>query len=1171
MASLRSSPLEILLDNEWFKVNASLDETALTLSPHNDTSQENWSTEKRFVRVMKQDGNGLGVSIKGGADINMPIFISKIFKGMAADQTGQLFVGDAILSVNDEPLQEATHDEAVRALKHAGKVVDIQVQYAKDMYLKRDQVIDKIQWDDEVRDRFKTIGLKLTCISRTRMDREDIENRCFEIRSPSGRFALTFRCSSPQEADIWFESCHGCADALLTQALAQVNLMLGQSPQVRKMGWLLEQTIHDGVLLWKPIFAALTMNDILFYDSVPLIKSEWAMPKITRPLIATRVVQTTSRTCPVITGLSDIISFTTRTGTQQGIRSHVFRVETHRELAAWVKNIVHCTNEACFDVHQISTPCLWQDQNCELIINVKSGVSLINIDTQQIAWQYPFEAIRATGDDSNQYFWIDFGPGSGLSSGGEQEMDLLGSPKPVVFILHSFLAAKESDSVWLRPLELRQTVDELEDEMVKAYSDNFKSIPFNEIVVGKYYAMTHNECLKPKRCLVIQNQCAGVIDVMMIDSGEIRLNCSMDRNQGGRLDYKNSFTKACRLCELKPEFMTGKYQDPTVFKAKILSEKSLGLYKLLSATDLNCGDIVNVFAVSTSNSAIHVVIYSSQMMLSRPDFNKIGSEVFESKPNEWNRIVCINQLRTETKLSKFNEKVSELPAYNCNVFVIGVEDTSTLLVRTEEMAITYFFIQESLNLDYSREDHFNRLLVTDLADIKVGNHYVFYDSDTETFLRVKMTKVNLNKSTFSCVGFDVPDAKFDDIELHRNLFGIIIKYVIGPCYSKLKMREMMDNCSSYNHQPVINAFNQVLLGDCSIMVEYTPDSLLPTLTFMRNGVDVCEEVRSCLRKNNKIILLPKVKAVEREKFLCNEKIHRDSESKFNCSMSAAARGLPGNLGESRSASTNFGNSFYKREQDALNDEEKKKRMLREVIAEDKEQKESSDALINLDFSKMKVRSEEELEALTDIKMSNSMLNGEKNGMREIIPLEFDIDNLAKEAFLALETGADSGNSSDVEVKKETTLLVSSCESLTDIGSGKETPPTEKENIPDSGNSSDTQKAPNTKTSKLTAKQTSMPPKISGKIAIPRGSGYKLLKSSSVGDTTEDCEGSMAYCYNFTANRDNGFINVMKAGCSTYRCLLARDRCISTEFQGVPVQFCCCNEDRCNSNNDESTN
>lgn len=97
------------------------------------------------------------------------------------------------------------------------------------------------------------------------------------------------------------------------------------------------------------------MNDLLFYKSVPAIKQEWTNPRLTCPLIATRVVQTTSRTFPVIAGLSDVISFTTRTGTQKNVQTHIFRLETHRDLSAWVKNIIYYTYEACIETSKVST------------------------------------------------------------------------------------------------------------------------------------------------------------------------------------------------------------------------------------------------------------------------------------------------------------------------------------------------------------------------------------------------------------------------------------------------------------------------------------------------------------------------------------------------------------------------------------------------------------------------------------------------------------------------------------------------------------------------------------------------------------------------------------------------------------------------------------------------
>nr|CDJ80415.1 Protein STN-1, isoform a [Haemonchus contortus] len=136
------------------------------------------------------------------------------------------------------------------------------------------------------------------------------------------------------------------------------------------------------------------------------MKTEWAEPRITRPLVATRVVQTTSRTAPVMKGLSDVISLRIRTGTQNGVRTHTLRVETHADLAQWVRAIVLGTYEACSE-------------------------------TSQLIWQHPFESIRATGDDGGRFLWIDFGPPS-----GEQELDLITSAKPIVFILHSFLATK---------------------------------------------------------------------------------------------------------------------------------------------------------------------------------------------------------------------------------------------------------------------------------------------------------------------------------------------------------------------------------------------------------------------------------------------------------------------------------------------------------------------------------------------------------------------------------------------------------------------------------------------------------------------------------------------------------------------------------------------------------
>ena len=141
----RTGFLEVLVKNEWYKVQVTLqDESlAITLTDSSITATDNNqpsngldrdgnqqpSYPKRKVRIVKEDGAGLGISIKGGRENSMPILVSKIFSGMSADKTGQLFVGDAITSVDGVDVRDATHDEAVKLLKQSGSVVELEGNY----------------------------------------------------------------------------------------------------------------------------------------------------------------------------------------------------------------------------------------------------------------------------------------------------------------------------------------------------------------------------------------------------------------------------------------------------------------------------------------------------------------------------------------------------------------------------------------------------------------------------------------------------------------------------------------------------------------------------------------------------------------------------------------------------------------------------------------------------------------------------------------------------------------------------------------------------------------------------------------------------------------------------------------------------------------------------------
>ena len=54
--------------------------------------------------------------LQGGVEHGVPILISEIQPGLAADRCGQLYVGDAILAVNGLDLTESHHEQAVAIL-----------------------------------------------------------------------------------------------------------------------------------------------------------------------------------------------------------------------------------------------------------------------------------------------------------------------------------------------------------------------------------------------------------------------------------------------------------------------------------------------------------------------------------------------------------------------------------------------------------------------------------------------------------------------------------------------------------------------------------------------------------------------------------------------------------------------------------------------------------------------------------------------------------------------------------------------------------------------------------------------------------------------------------------------------------------------------------------------
>ncbi|XP_016314884.1 beta-2-syntrophin-like [Sinocyclocheilus anshuiensis] len=394
----------------------------------------------RRVRIVKQESGGLGISIKGGRENRMPILISKIFPGLAADQSRALRVGDAILSVNSSDLRDATHDAAVQALKKAGKEVTLEVKYIREVspLFKKSSVSADLPWDGRLQspnlsssdespkssvspDR-KVIPLKMSFISRN-LTMPDLESRCVcvfvceisEVTRSSillTRLTMSFCYEDNTLVERYLSFAHG------NGVCVQLELDGGRHQNRR-------------------VLMALTEKDLLLFQSVPWTHESWTSPLLTHPLLATRLVHSGSvRSSPALGGN---LVFATRTGTGRGIESHVFRVETHWDLSTWTRALVQGGHLAAELIKEVSIGCVLNRQDVRLILHYDRGFTVKRESGESVLFHFPYERLKMSADDGVRNLYLDFG-----APEGEMVFELHSGPKPVVFVLHSFLSAKLS-------------------------------------------------------------------------------------------------------------------------------------------------------------------------------------------------------------------------------------------------------------------------------------------------------------------------------------------------------------------------------------------------------------------------------------------------------------------------------------------------------------------------------------------------------------------------------------------------------------------------------------------------------------------------------------------------------------------------------------------------------
>ncbi|KAJ7376575.1 hypothetical protein OS493_034032 [Desmophyllum pertusum] len=94
------------------------------------------SSQQTMEVELARDSQGYGFSIRGGRELNLPIFVLRMAEGGVAHRDGRLRVGDEILEINGRSTVQIPHADAINLIKSGGNRVRLVIHRTnKPVYL----------------------------------------------------------------------------------------------------------------------------------------------------------------------------------------------------------------------------------------------------------------------------------------------------------------------------------------------------------------------------------------------------------------------------------------------------------------------------------------------------------------------------------------------------------------------------------------------------------------------------------------------------------------------------------------------------------------------------------------------------------------------------------------------------------------------------------------------------------------------------------------------------------------------------------------------------------------------------------------------------------------------------------------------------------------------------
>ncbi|XP_037902850.1 gamma-1-syntrophin isoform X2 [Hermetia illucens] len=429
-------------------------------------------SKERMVQITRQKLGGLGLSIKGGAEHKLPILISRIYKDQAADITGQLFVGDAIIKVNGEYITACPHDDAVNILRNAGDIVVLTVKHyrAATPFLQKQLSKDTPDSDNDATcaelkadEGFKssmncsnstgsrpvsissepekkwvdvvTVPLMMAYVTRYIYGTDKLRPNAFEVRGLNGASTGIIHCDDLAILSQWLKLITDNIVGLTHLQMKLYNRNFAVGERIEYMGWVNEGVINNNISWqsYKPRFLILKGTEVMLFDSPPL-----NVAGLSKALVTYKVYQTMFR----VVKESETVDSRQHCFLLQssGHEPRYLSVETRQELlrienswnAAIVTSVIKLGRKTFAVSHH--------GKGGGLTLDWQSGFSLVEGADATVIWQYKFSQLRGSSDDGKSKLKLHFQDHETRTiETKELECQVLQS---LLFCMHAFLTAK---------------------------------------------------------------------------------------------------------------------------------------------------------------------------------------------------------------------------------------------------------------------------------------------------------------------------------------------------------------------------------------------------------------------------------------------------------------------------------------------------------------------------------------------------------------------------------------------------------------------------------------------------------------------------------------------------------------------------------------------------------